>query len=97
MGPRGDGSFNKLDTIGYSNGWGFNVPTKKFGDMLNAEAGSIRAKTSVISEADFLKAGGTVDKVKGNNNWSAYEGYIRLKYCTRPSETTQNPDSYNFV
>jgi len=87
MGPRGDDSFNNLDVIGYTNGWGFNVPTKKFGDLLNAEAGAERAITSVISEADFETAGGEVNNPGGNNNWDAYEGYIRLKYCTRPSET----------
>lgn len=88
MGPRGDDSFNKLDVIGYTNGWGFNVPTKKFGDLLNAEAGSERALTSVISETDFVAAGGEVNNPGGNNNWEAYEGYIRLKYSTIPSETS---------
>jgi len=88
MGARGDKSFINMDAIGYTNGWGFNVPTKKFGDLLNAEAGAVRAITSVISEADFETAGGEVNNPGGNNNWSAYEGYIRLKYCTRPSETS---------
>jgi len=87
MGPRGDNSFNDLDVIGYTNGWGFNVPTEKFGDLLNAEAGAVRAITSVISEDDFEAAGGEVNPA-GNNNWSAYEGYIRLKYSTIPSETS---------
>ncbi|TRX66563.1 RagB/SusD family nutrient uptake outer membrane protein [Carboxylicivirga sp. M1479] len=88
MGPRGDDSFNNMDAIGYVNGWGFNVPTSKFGALLNAEAGAERAATSVISEADFEAAGGEVNNPGGNNNWDAYEGYIRLKYSTLPSETS---------
>jgi len=87
MGPRGDGSFNDLDVIGYTNGWGFNVPTEKFGDLLQAEAGGERYEASTISETEFVAAGGDVDKT-GNNNWDAYENYIRLKYSTIPSETS---------
>ncbi len=104
MGPRGDNSFNKLDTIqyidgygsGYINGWGFVVPTKKIGDLLVNEAGDIRAKASVIPEDVFVAGGGEVnspanvvgtERTVGNNNWDAYEGYIRLKYCTRTTTT----------
>jgi len=87
-GPRGDNSFNNLEAIGYVNGWGFNVPTEKFGDLLYAEAGDERIEASVISETDFVAAGGEVNNPGGNNNWDAYEGYIRLKYSTIPSETS---------
>jgi hypothetical protein len=86
-GPRGDNSFNNMGAIGYTNGWGFNVPTQKIGDLLRAEAGDERYNTSAISEAEFVAAGGEVNRA-GNNNWDAYEGYIRLKYSTIPSETS---------
>lgn len=85
MGPR-DGSFLKIDTIGYTSGWGFNVPTGEFGGLLYNYAGDIRRNASVISEARFVAAGGVVDRAAGNN-WDAYEGYIRLKYATRLTET----------
>ena len=87
-GPRGDNSFNNMDVIGYTNGWGFNVPTGKFGDLLQAEAGAERYNTSTISEDEFVAAGGEVNR-SGNNNWDAFEGYIRLKYSTIPSETSE--------
>lgn len=87
MGPRGDDSFVNLEAIGYTNGWGFNVPTGKFGELLYNEAGAMRRGASVISEADFVAAGGQVNNPSGNNNWAAYEGYIRLKYATKPTET----------
>lgn len=87
MGPRGDESFNNMDAIGYTNGWGFNVPTAKIGDLLYSQAGDARRTASIISETDFEAAGGEVNNPGGNNNWDAYEGYIRLKYATIPSET----------
>ncbi len=95
MGPRGDGSFNNLDVIGYVNGWGFNVPTEKFGDLIRTEAGIERYTASTISEADFVAAGGNVDQ-SGNNNWDAYEKYIRLKYSTIPSETAGPVNEVNW-
>lgn len=100
MGPRGDNSFNNLDKIGYVNGWGFNVPTKEIGDLLNAKAGAERAIASVISEEDFLAAGGEVNgpgsASPGNFNWGAYEGYIRLKYSTIPTETAGPVNEVNW-
>lgn len=96
MGPRGDNSFVNMEAIGYSNGWGFNVPTSKIGNLIYSEAGNERKNASVINQADFVAAGGTVNNPAGNNNWSAYEGYIRLKYCTRPSETAGPVTEVNY-
>lgn len=87
-GPRGDNSFNNMEAIGYVNGWGFIVPTSKVGDLLYAEAGDERIEASVISESAFVAVGGEVNNPGGNNNWDAYEGYIRLKWSTLPSETS---------
>ncbi len=88
MGPRGDNSFVGMEKIGYTNGWGVGVPTSKFGDLIYADAGDIRRTASLISEADFEAAGGAVNNPSGTNNWAAYQGYIRLKYSTKASETS---------
>ena len=90
-GPRadGDGSFDftHLDPtkINISAGWGFNLPSKKIGDLLYSIPTDKRIKGSVCSEADYFAAGGAYQT--GEYPYD-YEGYLRLKYCGRPSETT---------
>ena len=90
-GPRadGDGSFDfsnldpdKLDIVG---GWGFNLPSKKIGDLLYSNSADKRIKGSVVSEADYFVAGGAYQT--GEYPYD-YEGYLRLKYANRASETT---------
>lgn len=86
MGPRG-GAFANLDVIGLNAGWGVNVPTQEIGDLLYADAGENRRSGSLISEADFLAAGGIVDHSVADFHWAQYDGYIRLKYSTVATET----------
>ncbi len=90
-GPRadGDGSFDfsnldptKLNIVG---GWGFNLPSKKIGDLLYSDPADKRIKGSVVSEADYFAAGGAYQV--GEYPYD-YEGYLRLKYANRASETT---------
>lgn len=90
-GPRadGDGSFDfsnldptKLDIVG---GWGFNLPSKEIGDLLYSNSADLRIKGSVVSEADYFVAGGAYQV--GEYPYD-YEGYLRLKYAGRASETT---------
>jgi len=90
-GPRtdGDGSFDfshldatKLNIVG---GWGFNLPSKKIGDLLYSNPADKRIKGSVVSEADYFAAGGAYQV--GEYPYD-YEGYLRLKYADRASETT---------
>lgn len=90
-GPRtdGDGSFDfsnldptKLDITG---GWGFNLPSGEIGDLLYSNPADKRIKGSVVSEADFFAAGGAYQV--GEYPYD-YEGYLRLKYANRTSETT---------
>ena len=90
-GPRadGDGSFDfsgldpaKLNIVG---GWGFNLPSKKIGDLLYSNPIDKRIKGSVVSEADYFAAGG---KYQVGEYPYDYEGYLRLKYANRASETT---------
>lgn len=94
-GPRtdGDGSFDfsnldpeKLDIVG---GWGFNLPSQKIGDLLYSNPADKRIKGSVVSEADYFDAGGAYQVTNGViEDPYDYEGYLRLKYANRASETT---------
>jgi tetratricopeptide (TPR) repeat protein len=90
-GPRtdGDGSFDftnldltKLNIVG---GWGFNLPSKKIGDLLYSNPADKRIAGSVVSEADYFAAGGAYQP--GEYPYD-YEGYLRLKYADKASETT---------
>jgi len=90
-GPRadGDGSFDfsnldltKLDIQG---GWGFNLPTKSIGDLLYSIPTDKRIPGTVCSEADYFAAGGAYQP--GEYPYD-YEGYLRLKYANKASETT---------
>ncbi len=91
-GPRtdGDGSFDfsHLDTaqVNITGGWGFNLPSKKIGDLLYSNPADKRIKGSVLSEADYFAAGGAYQV--GEYPYD-YEGYLRLKYADRASETTK--------
>jgi len=94
-GPRadGDGSFDfsnldltKLDIQG---GWGFNLPTKTIGDLLYSIPTDKRIKGSVVNEADYFAAGGAYQVTNGIvEDPYDYEGYLRLKYANKASETT---------
>lgn len=86
MGPR-DGAFKNLDVLGLNSGWGVNVPTQEIGDLLYADDGVDRRNGSVISEADFVAAGGVVDHSFPDFHWAQYDGYIRMKYATVATET----------
>lgn len=92
-GPRTDNGFFTIPadyagtTANYDNGirggWGFNLPSKKVGDVLQADPLDTR-KFSVLSEADFVARGG---EVQASPTPYMYEGYLRLKYGCRDSET----------
>ncbi len=95
MGPR-EGAFENLDVIGLNSGWGVNVPTKKIGDLLYADAGVKRREGSVISEADFVAKGGVVDHSNPDFHWAQYFNYIRLKYSTYATETAGPVPEVNY-
>jgi starch-binding outer membrane protein, SusD/RagB family len=90
-GPRadGDGSFDfsglDLTKLNLAGGWGFNLPTKKIGDLLYSNPADKRIKGSVVSEADYFAAGG---KYQVGEYPYDYEGYLRTKYACKASETT---------
>jgi hypothetical protein len=92
-GPRDDGdgkhftfsSYVGDPTIwsdGLRGGWGFNLPSKKVGDVLQSDPLDIRS-ACVISDAQFKAAGGKVNAVTPY----MYQGYLRVKYGCRISET----------
>jgi hypothetical protein len=94
-GPRTDGAgsfdFSHLDLtkLNLSGGWGFNLPSGKIGDLLYSNPADKRIKGSVVSEADYFAAGGAYQVTDGIvENPYDYEGYLRLKYADRASETT---------
>ncbi len=89
MGPR-TGNFKNLDKIGVLDGWGFNTPTKKIGDLFYSENETVRKEATLISEADAVSKGVVV----ADPNMHDYDKYIRLKYATYPTETdmTSQPE-----
>ncbi|MBP6385705.1 MAG: RagB/SusD family nutrient uptake outer membrane protein, partial [Pseudarcicella sp.] len=95
MGPRNvdkSPGFQNVESIGLVNGWGFNIPTAKIAEAFILEKDTIRKNASVISEADALAKG-----VKLVGSLDDYEKYIRLKYVTRSSETSNvGVDALNY-
>ncbi|MEI8047540.1 MAG: RagB/SusD family nutrient uptake outer membrane protein [Bacteroidota bacterium] len=85
----GDGSFDfsnlDLTKLNLSGGWGFNLPSKEIGDLLYSNPADKRIKGSVVSEAEYFAAGGAYQT--GEYPYD-YEGYLRLKYACKASETT---------
>lgn len=83
QGPR-DAVFDLSNcTLDVRNGWGFNLPTKEIGDLFIAEGETVRYEGTLVSQADFEAAGGVIVDENGHD----YEGYMRLKYVTKDSET----------
>lgn len=82
-GPR-DAVFNLANcTLDVRNGWGFNLPTQKIGDLFVSEGETVRYQGTLVSQADLEAAGGVIVDPNGHD----YEGYMRLKYVTKNSET----------
>ncbi|MDO9257824.1 MAG: RagB/SusD family nutrient uptake outer membrane protein [Bacteroidales bacterium] len=85
----GDGSFDfsnlDLTKLNLSGGWGANLPSKKIGDLLYSNPADKRIKGTVVNEAGYFAAGG---KYQAGEYPYDYEGYLRLKYACKASETT---------
>lgn len=86
QGPRGN-LFNlsgsSLDIV---NGWGFNMPSGKIGQAFVDAGDTERGNATVMSAADFEATGGVIE----DENAHDYEGYMRIKYVTRASETSDS-------
>lgn len=96
-GPRTDNGFftipaNYAGTVannddGIRGGWGFNLPSRKVSLVLQSDPLDKR-RFAVLSEADFKVRGGSV---QASPVPYMYEGYFRLKYGCRDSETDPSP------
>lgn len=84
QGPR-DAIFDVSNsTLNVVNGWGFNNPSAKIGHAFEAAHDSVRGAATLISAADFEATGGVIKAPTFHD----YEGYMRLKYVTRASESS---------
>ena len=89
QGPRSDFFNLSNSTLDVNNGWGFNLPSKKIGDLFISEGETSRYDGTLISASDLEATGGVVNvSVNDNPPPHDYEGYMRLKYVTRPSATS---------
>ena len=84
QGPRGDLYDLTGSSLSIVNGWGFNVPSAKIGQAFIDAGDTERGKATVMSAADFEATGGVIKDPNAHD----YEGYMRLKYVTRASETS---------
>ena len=85
QGPRADIFDLSHSTLNIVNGWGFNMPSAKIGLAFEAAHDSIRGAATVMSAAAFEATGGVI---KAGPDTHDYEGYMRIKYVTRSSETS---------
>jgi len=84
QGPR-DAIFDVSNsTLNVVNGWGFNNPSAKIGHAFEAANDTVREAATLISAADFEATGGAIKAPTFHD----YEGYMRLKYVTRASESS---------
>lgn len=68
--------------LGVVNGWGFNLPSAKIGDLMYSRGETSRLTGTLISEADLIDHGAVITPSDHD-----YQGYMRLKYVTRASES----------
>ena len=90
MGPR-EGDFGNGSSTGVIEGWGFNLPSEKLYNAYVAAGDEIRKNATVISEADWNASGGEATGLAYD-----YNGYIRLKYGTNPSESGEPSTTLNY-
>ncbi len=83
MGAR-EGSFSGVDSLNV--GWGFNYPSQKLWDAYIAAGDSVRRTQTVMSEAEYVAAGGEVS----DPGTFDYEGFVRRKYGSFATES--DPD-----
>ncbi len=90
MGPR-EGVFGDAEDLGVIQGWGFNYPSPKLYDAYIAAGDDVRRLATVVSEEEYLAAGGTF-----TGDAHDYNGYIRLKYGSKPSESNEISIQQNY-
>lgn len=86
QGPR-DAIFDVANTtLEVVNGWGFNNPSAKIGQAFADAGDTERGNATVLSAADFIATGGAIKNPSAHD----YEGYMRMKYVTKASETSES-------
>lgn len=83
QGPRSDLFDLSNSTLPIINGWGFNMASAKIGHAFENEGDVVRGAATVMSAADFIASGGVIKDPNAHD----YEGYMRMKYVTRATET----------
>ncbi|MGQ1910576.1 RagB/SusD family nutrient uptake outer membrane protein [Marinifilum sp. RC60d5] len=73
-------------TLNIVNGWGFNSPSAKIGKAFEDAGDTERKNATLISAADFEETGGVIKDPDAHD----YEGYMRLKYVTKSSDTSES-------
>lgn len=89
MGAR-EGAFSGVDSL--NNGWGFNYPSAKLWDAFVAEGDDVRRASTVMSEQEFIDAGGEYD---GSDPFD-YQGYLRRKYGAYSTESNDDVFALNY-
>lgn len=90
MGPR-EGEFGDAADLGIVQGWGFNYPSPKLHDAYIAAGDEVRRLATVISEDEWIAGGGTA-----TGNTHDYNGYLRIKYGSKPSESNEVSIQQNY-
>lgn len=90
-GPRDGDFFTSPESLDFTTGWGFNLPSEKLGQTYDTYGDTYRKNITILSEADYLADGGTI-----TGDPYDYEGYFRLKYGTVPSEQGSGDGFLNY-
>ncbi|MPQ47236.1 RagB/SusD family nutrient uptake outer membrane protein [Marinifilum sp. N1E240] len=86
QGPRSNLFNISGSSLDIANGWGFNMPSAKIGQAFIDAGDTERGNATLMSAADFEATGGVIEDPNAHD----YEGFMRLKYVTKPSETSES-------
>lgn len=73
-------------TLNLTLGWGFNLPSAEIGNLFISEGETVRYTSTLLSAADYIATGGEVYATPFVDH--DYEGFIRLKYVSKPTESS---------
>lgn len=90
MGAR-EGAFSGVDSL--NNGWGFNYPSQALNDAFMNAGDTKRRENTLMSEAEFTAAGGTVDN---SSPIFDYNGFLRRKYGSYSTESNDGVFQLNY-
>ncbi len=95
MGAR-EGTFSGVDSL--NNGWGFNYPSQKLWDAYIAAGDEVRRQSTVMSQQEYLDAGGVIDPaiVNPTEDIFDYDGFLRRKYGSFSTEGGEGVFQLNY-